>query len=325
MGEVWAAVPPIAPGPSGPVALKVVRPGLATQPALVALFLDEARLALQLRHPNIVRAHELRRYRGRHCLIMELIDGVDARRLLDAMRLAGRRLPMAVALHIAACVLRALDHAHTASDSHGRPMGIVHRDVSPPNVMVTRAGEVLLGDFGVAHACGQLHVSETGSCRGTMAYMAPEQRTGEPVDARADLYSVGLLVHELTTGSLPTGPESAADTVPSRSPSAHVEPVPAADLPAHLTAIVERALRADRSLRYPDAHTMLWEVAAHAGDPGRAAAWLAALVAELDIVDPERSEHDEDERPGPRANERLRDEDATATAVERPLRARTSP
>jgi eukaryotic-like serine/threonine-protein kinase len=307
MGQVWAAVPVAIKGraPAGrPVALKVMRPELARQPAMVALFLDEARLALQLRHPNIIRAHEVGVSRGRHFLVMDLIDGGDLRRLVEALELRGRRLPRGTALHIAACILRALDHAHNACDRDGQPLGIVHRDVSPPNIMIARDGDVFLGDFGVAHASGQLHISETGSCRGKMAYMAPEQRNGELVDVRADLYAVGLLIHELVTGSLPHGHEDNRETAPARAPAAHVDPVPAPGLPLGLAAILRRALRTDRSRRYADARSMLHDLEEMAEDPERARERLAGLVAEFGFVDAPGREQEAEE--------------ATPTVAERP-------
>lgn len=177
--------------------LKRIRPELQTDPDIVLMFRDEARIAAQMDHPNIVRLYEVGELDGSLFLAMELVEGITVEHLLSTLVEARRFIPVELALTVATGVLNALDYAHRFADGQGRPLNIVHRDVSPQNLMVTYAGEVKLLDFGVTRAEGRLHETLPGLLKGKLAYMPPEMIQGRSVDARADLFSLGAVLYEL--------------------------------------------------------------------------------------------------------------------------------
>src|SRR5262249_43955800 len=159
---------------------------------------SEARMAAKLSHPNIVSVLDFDRdEQGAFFIAMEFIDGADLNRLATAAQKQGQRLSAAIVAYAGAEVLRALDYAHHLVDDHGQPLGIVHRDVSPHNVLVARSGAIKLADFGIAKATAAASASATGSVKGKIAYMSPEQANGEKLDARSDLFAVGVTLYEL--------------------------------------------------------------------------------------------------------------------------------
>lgn len=201
MAEVYLAR---ARGPHGfarQVVLKRIRPELARTGQFRRMFADEARVAAHLQHVNIAHVLDVGDEDGEPYLVMEYVEGHDVHALLkDA---GGRGLPIHVAAAIGLGVAAGLDHAHRRRDAEGRPLGIVHRDVSPSNVMVAFDGNVKLLDFGVAKAQGAREVTRAGTVKGKVEYMSPEQALGLPVDQRSDLFSLGTLLHELLIGSRP--------------------------------------------------------------------------------------------------------------------------
>ena len=179
------------------VVIKKILPQLAGDPTFVQMFLDEARLTAQLDHPNIVHVFELGNDADTPYIAMQWIDGVD---LLALMRECARtqlRLPPQLAALIARDVLDALDYAHHALAADGRPLGIVHRDVSPGNVLVSRRGDVKLTDFGIARAAERQHKTEAGTLKGKYGYMSPEQVSGGELDGRSDVFSLAIVMVEL--------------------------------------------------------------------------------------------------------------------------------
>jgi serine/threonine-protein kinase len=232
MAEVWLAR---ASGPAGvekEVALKLV---LGEHPAagdFARMLVEEARLAARLTHANVVQVFELVEEGGRHAIAMELVRGHDLGRVLERARQAGARLGLPRALHLCVEVARGLDYAHRLSEG-GRSLGVVHRDVSPANVLVSFEGEVKLADFGIARAMSQVGLTDPGTVKGKLAYMAPEQARGEPVDGRADVFALGVLAWELCTGRRLFARDSDAATLaallaggPRSAPSAWNEAVP---------------------------------------------------------------------------------------------------
>src|SRR5579859_6512235 len=190
MGNVYLAV---ARGPGGfnkLCVLKVLRPLLAQERASVKSFLSEGRLAVRLSHPNVVQTFEVAENAGRQAIVMEYLEGRSLAQIAERAQ-GERAMPIAMQLHVLGCVLAGLHYAHELSDFDGKPLGIVHRDVSPQNVFVTFDGQVKLLDFGIAKArhAGSVHTS-TGIVKGKIRYMAPEQMSGETVDRRADLFAV---------------------------------------------------------------------------------------------------------------------------------------
>ena len=201
MGVVYRAV---LEGPKGfarPVAVKRIAPQLARDPGFSELLAAEARLCALLRHPNIVQVYELGIADGECFLAMEYVDGWDLMRVVRRCRELQRQLPVGVVLHLVGEIAAALAHAHTLVDGEGRPLSIVHRDVSPSNVMVTPAGSAKLVDFGIAKAASHVRDEQTrtGTLKGKLGYMSPEQADGLRVDHRTDLFSLGVVAWECLT------------------------------------------------------------------------------------------------------------------------------
>ena len=183
------------------VAIKVMHGHLARNQRAVDHFLDEARLAARILHPNVVAIQDLGKIGNDYVIVMEYVEGVDLERLLISARAGGRPVPLGVGLGILCRICDGLDAAHHATSPDGTPLGIVHRDVKSANVLVSRLGSVKVVDFGIAKAAKQVHYTVAGETKGTPAMMAPEQRVGEQVDVRADVYSVAAVGYELVTGS----------------------------------------------------------------------------------------------------------------------------
>ena len=181
------------------VVLKRLRPELARQPPLLALFLREASLSAALEHPSIVRTLDLTRIDGDYYLVMEYVSGGDLRLLLRRARRRGQRFSVAAALYMAQELLGALEYAHTRCTPDGRPLGLSHRDVSPANILLSAEGEVKLSDFGIAQASAPEVEALGVRLRGKVGYMSPEQAAGAAVDARTDLFALAAVLYEVLT------------------------------------------------------------------------------------------------------------------------------
>jgi serine/threonine protein kinase len=278
MAEVFLARVREGEGAGSLVAVKRLLPTLAEDPELVAMFLDEARIAVQLDHPGVTRIADLGRHGPTYYIAMEYVPGKDLKALLERLSARGERLRVPVAALIAARVLAALEHAHRRRDAQGAELRIVHRDVSPKNVLLSFAGDVKLIDFGLARGRGM--PEDHGVVRGTGAYMSPEQARGLPVDASSDVFSAAVVLHEMLTGGrlfaapteLVTMERVAAKVVPSpRSANSEV--------PEALASAVLQALERDPALRPPSAEAFAAAVAPHAA--GADAAELGRLLATL--------------------------------------------
>lgn len=257
MAEVYLAA---RRGPAGFAKLCVLKrlhAHLEEERSLVAMFLDEARLAARLDHPNVVQTYEVGEVDGVHFLTMELLEGQSLARLLRRLRSQGQALPVPLGLRFFIDVLAGLHYAHTLCDYDGAPLGIVHRDVSPTNVFVTYEGQAKLLDFGIAKAATHLSETRHGQLKGKFAYAAPEQASGEAeVDPRADLWSLGVTMWEAFAGRPLFEGESEMVTL-HRALHAPIPPLASvAEVPAALGAIVDRALRRPTSERYGSAQEM---------------------------------------------------------------------
>jgi serine/threonine-protein kinase len=255
MAEVFEGVALGSAGFSRRVAIKRMRPEAAADGsgAFGRMFLDEARIASQLHHANIASVLDYGVADGAPFQVLEFVDGVDAGRLYDLSLEAGAPLPAALALAICTDIAHALDHAHRAASPSGGPLGIVHRDVKPGNILVSWSGDVKLVDFGIAFANAGVRLESTsaGLTKGTLLYMAPEQIMRGAVDGRTDLFALGCVLHALVTGASPLAREGAmADLV------AGVPLAISRALPDDIHDIVARATRLARAERYPDAATM---------------------------------------------------------------------
>ncbi len=199
MGEIFLARQVGLAGFDRLVILKTMLPELAEEEGLVEQFLDEARVAAKLNHPNIVSMYEVGEWQGRYFIAMEYISGDHVGRLLMAARRAGLKMPPLVAAKIIHDAALALDHAHTARDVDGTPLTVVHRDVSPQNIMVRDDGVTKVIDFGIARAANRSVRTRTGCIKGKAPYMAPEQIAGKPLDGRTDQFALGIVFWELLT------------------------------------------------------------------------------------------------------------------------------
>ncbi|MCA9571654.1 MAG: protein kinase, partial [Myxococcales bacterium] len=250
-----------ARGPAGvlkTVVVKRIKPELAEDPRFVSLFINEARIGIQLNHPNIVQVYELDRSAGTWFIAMELVDGRDLTRLARRLSASGERVPDGVAVFVAAELARGLHHAHSRTDEEGEPLGLIHQDVSPHNVLVSFDGEVKLVDFGIARVQerdgGAVSDSVTPAGRGKFTYASPEMLAGREVDHRSDIYSAGVVLWELLAGERPLqglDPATRVTLVQEEGlPSlATVRP----DLDGDLVAIVDRCTAVDPEARHASA------------------------------------------------------------------------
>jgi serine/threonine-protein kinase len=200
MGEVFLARQVGVSGFERPTILKSMLPAYAAHADFIEQFLDEARIAATLNHPNVVAIHEVGQWKGTYYLAMEYIEGMDLSQLLSATRQVGKPLPPLLAARIVLDAAQGLAHAHLATDARGRPLHLVHRDVSPHNLMLRRDGQTKVVDFGVARANNRVARTATGLIKGKLVYMSPEQAQGETLDAQSDQYSLGLVLWELLAG-----------------------------------------------------------------------------------------------------------------------------
>jgi TonB family protein len=200
MAEVWKARMRGVEGFQKTVAIKRILPYMTDNSEFVGMFIDEAKLAAQLSHPNIIHIYDLGKIGPDYYIAMEYVEGKDLRSLLNAGRNRGLPLPPGLALLIAARLASALDYAHRKRDFEGRQMGLVHRDVSPQNVLISFDGDVKLCDFGIAKAVSKAGQTQMGALKGKLQYMSPEQARGSAVDARSDIFSLGTVLFEMLTG-----------------------------------------------------------------------------------------------------------------------------
>jgi serine/threonine-protein kinase len=278
------------PGPGGvvrTVVLKRVLPHLAEEEAFTRMLVNEARLAARLHHPNVARTYDLGQHDGTVFLTMEYVDGVELATLTErAEHRAKGPLGPGPCVRIALDLCAGLHHAHLATDSLGRALGLVHRDVSPENVMISREGVTKLIDFGVAKATALGGDTRTGAgAKGKHGYMSPEQARSDALDARSDQFSVGVILWELLTGRrlFLRGPDylTMRAVVEDEAP-----PIGSlrSGVPAAIDRVVEQALEKDPDERYPSCEALADDLEAAAQRAGwdLSSRSLARLVAELD-------------------------------------------
>ena len=196
MAEIFLATQLGREGFQKPVVLKRIHSTIYADPQFRNMLIDEAHISMSLTHSNIVQVLDLGVAAGRYFLVLELVDGWDLGRVLQRAATAGTPLPRELGLYVIAEVCRALAYAHGKTDGQ-RALGIVHRDVSPQNVLLSEQGEVKLTDFGIAKAMNKREQTGTGVVKGKVAFMSPEQAMGKPIDARSDLFSLGTMLYLL--------------------------------------------------------------------------------------------------------------------------------
>jgi serine/threonine protein kinase len=247
------------------VVLKMILPERASDKNSVDMFLDEARLAAALNHQNVAQVFEVGQESGVHYLAMEYVHGQDLRAVLSKAGHTGARIPIELSLAIVAGAAAGLHHAHDRKSPDGVPLGIVHRDVSPSNIMIGYDGAVKLLDFGIAKATARSHETQSGIIKGKFAYMSPEQCRGREVDRRSDVFSLGIILYEITTQHRCFRADSDFDTMHRIVTGDVVRPSRlVATYPAELEKIVMMALAVDPSRRYASAAALLEELEAFA-------------------------------------------------------------
>jgi serine/threonine protein kinase/tetratricopeptide (TPR) repeat protein len=246
--------------------IKRILPSFSSSPKFTAMFIDEARIAVTLNHPNIVQVYDFGRVDGHYYLAMELVDGMDLSSLLKSALASGRKPAFGLSSYVILELLKGLDYAHRKRDADGEELGIVHRDVSPQNVLISSEGAVKLTDFGIARA-RVAAPEEEGVVKGKFSYMAPEQGRGDPVDARSDIYCAGILLWEFICGRpLLAVRETESGKAGLKAVVSSDVPPPSAfepEVPDDLERICMRALERGRDQRYGSAREMVGELTRH--------------------------------------------------------------
>jgi eukaryotic-like serine/threonine-protein kinase len=259
MAEIYLGVQRGVAGYLKVVTIKRVLPHLNNSPEFISMFIDEARLGARLEHPNIVRTYEFGEHDGQYFTVMEYLPGEDVTKLLNRAAATKQAVPLNLAVYIIMQVCSGLHFAHELTDTEGNPIGLVHRDVNPSNIIITYSGEVKVIDFGVAKTNTNVSQTLAGTIKGKLAYMAPEQVLGHGVDRRADVFSTGVVLWELLTSR----PLFARDNEAATLYSVLNDPIPSVrqfrpDTPRELDAMVARALERDPADRFESCETMLF-------------------------------------------------------------------
>lgn len=236
------------------VAIKRMHPHVSAVPELAASFMDEARIASLIRHPNVVNVHDVHEADGEHLLVMDFVDGASLANVMRAARKRKTRIPRPAALRIVVDALYGLHAAHEQTNLEGKPLGVVHRDATPHNILIGNDGSARLTDFGIAKAAERSVHTAAGLAKGKFRYMAPEQARGGALDRRVDIFAMGIVCWELLTGERLFAGESDAEVLLSISAGEYrrpgkVEP----SVPGPLEEIVMRALAVDPDGRWPTA------------------------------------------------------------------------
>jgi serine/threonine-protein kinase len=264
MAEIYRGVAISIEGFEKPVAIKRILPSLCQNQNFVTMFLDEARLSMQLNHANIVQIFDLGQVGDTYFVAMEMVEGANLRRVMQRSVDLGLHIPVPIGCFLIMETAKALAYAHEKTGPNDQPLGIVHRDVSPPNVLLSRQGEVKLTDFGLARAATNAQVTDQGVVKGKYAYLSPEAADGKPVDPRADIYSCGIILWELLCGRRLFAGKSDPDTVELVRQG--VIPKPSSVRPEvdeELERIVLRALAKNVKRRYQSARELEQDLAAY--------------------------------------------------------------
>jgi serine/threonine protein kinase len=256
MAEIFLALQLGEEGFQKPVVLKRILPALAADPSFVRMLVDEAHIASTLNHSNLVQVLDLGKSGDQYFLVLELVDGWSLEQVRRRAQKAKLKLPLPLSLSIVGALCRGLAYVHTRT-RNGKPLGIIHRDVTPQNVLLSREGEVKLADFGIAKAVGKSEKSATGVIKGKFAYMSPEQSMGAALDARSDLFSVGTLLYLITTGRKPFDGATDLDVLIQVRRARYEKPSTIVkDFNSDVERFVARALRVDVSRRWQSAEQM---------------------------------------------------------------------
>jgi serine/threonine-protein kinase len=264
MAMVWKGLTLGAAGFSRRVAIKRVLPELAHDTKFAAMFVEEARVVSELAHPNIVQVHDFDHDdEGNYFIVMEYVDGIDLDKWIDGYARAGERAPWHYVAAIGIEVLRALTAAHERKDSLGRPSPVIHRDVTPTNILLGKNGIVKLADFGLAKAMDRASMTKPGTVKGKLAYMAPEVLTGRAANERSDLFCLGIVLWEALCGrKLYQGRTDLEIIMKARDANVPSLLETRPDTPAALAEVIHVALEKDPADRFESAREMQRALAA---------------------------------------------------------------
>ena len=332
MAQIYLARAESALGATRLAVVKEILPAFADDPRFAEMLIHEAKLAARLGHRRIVQVFDLGKEAERLFIAMEYVEGFDLNSLLRQCTEHKVGLPAPHALGIVADVLEGLDYAHRRNDEEEKPLGIVHRDVSPSNVLTSYEGEVKLCDFGIAHANDLVKEGASEALKGKAGYMSPEHARGEPLDARADVFAAGIILWELLVGKRLYKPRSDTSLL-AQSQRAEIPPIPDKGLANHeqLEGIVKKALAKDREDRYPSAGAMLRDLEGYLADSGLLASrlklgeWIETTFG-TGLVDKRRaSERRLPKSIPPRSSERIAaGEEAAASSTQPAVPPRTA-
>ncbi len=254
MGEIYLAARVGPLGFSPPIALKILRAELATESEFVDMLVDEANISMILNHQNVVSVLDFGEEDGTYYLAMEYVQGANLQMLVETLRHKQQRVEISLGLYIGIELCRALKYAHGRANNDGEPLNIVHRDVTPGNVLLSTTGEVKLTDFGIAKAKGRIHKTQAGVLKGKFGYMAPEVIRYEKIDGRADIFCLGVVLYEMLAGRHPADGSNIMEAIErfeerKISPPSSINP----EIPKALDAVIMRALEPKVSDRWPTA------------------------------------------------------------------------
>ena len=302
MAEVFRAIAHGVQGFERTFVVKRIRPDRSDSPKFVQMFCEEARISALLHHPNIVQVYDFGHIDGAYFLVMEHLDGTDLSSVMRAVRARRGAVPPSVAVFIAREIARALHHAHVLQLPDGAPAGVVHRDVTPSNIMLLKTGGVKILDFGIAKAAALAGRPATPGkaprLAGKLAYLSPEQVRGTPIDHRSDIFSLGVVLWEMVAGERLFAGASESDTLhnlllqPVAEPSRRREGIPAV-----LDAIIARALERDPARRYETAEAFANDLDRFLVDAPTADQAIPQLLHELFVAAPPPKKDDAGEHP----------------------------
>lgn len=257
MAEVWKAQMRGVEGFQKTVAIKKILPHLSDNEDFVTMFIDEAKLAAQLSHNNIIHIYDLGKIGSSYYIAMEYIDGDDLKTILQRATDVGQPMPVEIAVFVASKIAAALDYAHRKRDFNEEQMELVHRDVSPQNVLISHEGDIKLCDFGIAKAASKASHTQAGALKGKLQYMSPEQAWGKAIDRRSDIFALGAVLHEMLTGRKLFSGESEISVLEQVRQAKFENPSELNDeVPTQVDAIVARALAKEPESRYQTAGEM---------------------------------------------------------------------
>lgn len=253
MAEIYKAKTFGVDGFEKMLAIKKILPHYSSDREFISMLTDEAKLVVQLSHTNIVQVYDLGKVGDDYYISMEFIDGVNLREILYRAKELKEKLPLPICLFIASEICKGLDYAHSRKDASGKPLEIVHRDISPQNILVSFEGETKIADFGIAKAAQNVSETSSGTLKGKVTYMSPEQAVGKPIDPRADIFSVGLILYEMITGERFFTGESQFEVLKKIRETNITQEILSQKIPAEVVPVLAQALTYTQKNRYQSA------------------------------------------------------------------------